>query len=666
MENCENQTSSNDSNPLINTIGGKKFTNREIDVLACILEGRAAATRIASLLSVGTRAVEHYSHNIRVKLNCNAVEGIKDFLENCEQSAFLKSHYSDLIFQKTFEQELKKFPAQIPQEIHVCSLIYWPGKKSDATMRSRLEKQLKLAGIKVMSEAHKDVCTLEVLRDEVNTFSNNPRLFVLPQDLKKNLQTTLKIVPISQEEPTNSDGISILLVQQKKKLFINFSGMQACRRRDQKNNYLSLVEILKSVFPAHNFEDLLSIIKEQYKKSSDILDSSQQKSSSSALIPKKTVWHLWSKIWCCINNKLVYGGLALFLILLVGIRYFHYPVHNSLIRSDLILPTESLLLNRPDIISQIDHSFKGQAGIQTIALVGPGGAGKTTLARQFARRQKSSVVWEINAETQESLFSSFESLAQALVRTEEEGKILRGLQNIKNAQEKKEKIISFVKDKLRSHMNWILIYDNVEQSADIQMYFPNDPDIWGRGNIIITTRNTNIKNSSYVNNIIKIEELNYEDTLNLFMKIINNGDMYQLNSRQTEQAKEFLRDIPPFPLDISIAAYYLQTTNISYVQYLEYLRNNNKDFDIVQKNILKETSDYTKTRYQIITLSIRRLMDTHKDFADLFLFISLLDSQNIPRALLDIYKGKVVVDDFIYNLKKYSLITNQSANFSHS
>lgn len=69
------------------------------------------------------------------------------------------------------------------------------------------------------------------------------------------------------------------------------------------------------------------------------------------------------------------------------------------IRSDLIIPVRDVLLERPQLIAQLDEKFKGKNGIQTIALIGPGGAGKTTLARQYAHLQKNDVVWEINAET---------------------------------------------------------------------------------------------------------------------------------------------------------------------------------------------------------------------------------------------------------------------------
>ena len=98
-----------------------------------------------------------------------------------------------------------------------------------------------------------------------------------------------------------------------------------------------------------------------------------------------------------------------------------------------------------------------------------------------------------------------------------------------------------------------------------------------------------------------------------------------------------------------------------YEKYLKRLANHRKDFIDVQENILKGTNDYPKVRYSIITLSLNQLMEPNKDFPYLLLFISLLDSQNIPRDLLETRMNEVSVDNFIFNLKKYSLITNHSS-----
>ncbi|MBL0942504.1 MAG: tetratricopeptide repeat protein, partial [Alphaproteobacteria bacterium] len=139
-------------------------------------------------------------------------------------------------------------------------------------------------------------------------------------------------------------------------------------------------------------------------------------------------------------------------------------------------------------------------------------------------------------------------------------------------------------------------------------------------------------------------------------KIMNNGNLDQFRY-PPEMAKKLLNHIPPFPLDVSTAAYYLKVTNIPYEDYLKHLSEHKVDFDILQKNILKEATQYNKTRYDIITLSIKSLINTHRDFDSILLFVSLLGSQSIPSDLLNLYKDKLAVDNFIYEAKKYSLVT---------
>jgi tetratricopeptide (TPR) repeat protein len=328
-------------------------------------------------------------------------------------------------------------------------------------------------------------------------------------------------------------------------------------------------------------------------------------------------------------------------------------------RSNFIIPPESTFLNRSDLIIKIHENLKGTEQIQTLALVGVGGSGKTTLARQYACRQNTGIVWEINAETRETLMASFETLADRLCQTAEEKKIFKELQEVKNIPKKKEKIILWVREKLQLHSNWFLIFDNVEKFTDIQDYFPTEPFMWGRGKIIVTTRDTNIKNNKYSMRTLQIEELSEREKLMLFNKIMNDRRISSLSADQKEEMRKFLKEIPSFPLDVSLATYYLKSTHVSYTQYLEYLKKYNNDFNIIQQNILKEVSDYVRTRYSIVTLSLQQIIETHKDFKDLLILISLLDCHNIPRILLEAYSNSVVIDNFIYHLKKYCFITHE-------
>ena len=202
-----------------------------------------------------------------------------------------------------------------------------------------------------------------------------------------------------------------------------------------------------------------------------------------------------------------------------------------------------------------------------------------------------------------------------------------------------------------------MVYDNVDNIADIASYFPIDLNTWGAGQVILTTQDHTLQNNKHLHHTLQIDELSDDQKFTLFTKIMF-ADKSSRSSSQ-ESIKTFLKEIPPFPLDVSVAAYYLKATNLSFESYLERLNKYTQDFEGIQQNLIKEADGYTKTRYSLITLSLQRLINSHKDFLDLLFLISLINPQNIPRDLLNAYKDKTIVDNFIYNLNKYSLLINE-------
>ncbi|HQS84110.1 MAG TPA: NB-ARC domain-containing protein [Alphaproteobacteria bacterium] len=337
-------------------------------------------------------------------------------------------------------------------------------------------------------------------------------------------------------------------------------------------------------------------------------------------------------------------------------------MHLHSIRSNLMIPTENSFLKRPELIDQIDEKLKGDKGIETIALVGlvgMGGVGKTTLARYYARSKDNSIVWEINAETKSSIIHSFKDLAYTLAKTQNQREELDAIQKIKDTEIKEEQLISFVRDCLREHLNWLLIYDNVEKFSDIKNYFPQDPEAWGHGKVIITTRDSNIKNTNYIKpeNVIELGELTKEGALILFGKILYNCDLNKLTQVQKEKMLDFLKEIPPFPLDVSLAAYYMRNENLSYDQYKERMNKFNADFEKSQENLVKETSSYTKTRYAIIISSLQKIIQLNPEYKELLFFICLVDSQAIPKKLLELHKNPVMIDRLLRELRNGSFVS---------
>jgi tetratricopeptide (TPR) repeat protein/DNA-binding CsgD family transcriptional regulator len=678
----------------LETINAVKLSKREIDIIACVLNGRSAKG-IGHFLSLSPRTVEGHIHNAMKKLGCTSRESMIALLESTEQFLTLKSYYLSLLTYSAFEKSLKDIAKQETgtNANKSCLIVYW--QDNNPAFFQNLKIHLSLAGI---------VASLE-LRQQRPSFSQ------LIQETHQDIYT-IYVIPDSPESavpahPNKHDGAfqpsrqttictdKILFLLPKATTpeitFRDIANYPHINLPEQKNYYFLVFSILRKILPGLKLGKVSETFEGKHGTLHDSFDPTKiypigkahAETGDQVATQMKNFW-LKKKM----GVSLLFFLAALFLLPVLLFTYQQLATDrniaqadknrhsspdqarsvNQLVRSDLVIPAESLFLNRLVIIQKLDDQFKKQKEeVKTVALVGAGGAGKTTLARQYAHSQKqSAIIWELNAETTRSLKGSFEKMAYALSQGKEDDKVLAEFQKIAHLVEREDKILQFVKKHLSQRSGWVLIFDQIDHLADIQKYFPKDANIWGEGKVILTTRDLNIQNSKQVNAIVVIEELTPDQKLDLFTKIMSNGDSHSFSHAQQEEARKFLEEIPPFPLDVSIAAYYLRVTRTSYEKYLGHLNEYNQYVDLTQENILQEAGEYANTRYKIISLTLNRLVNLHPDYGSLLLMISLLDSQNIPRDLLDAYKDDAIVDTFIYNLKKHSLIINESSQLPNS
>ena len=499
----------------LSSIGYVHFTHRELDIMACLLKGQSTG-KMALFLSVAKSTIETHKRNIMSKIKCNTREGIIDFVEKFDKLHLLEKYYLLLKTEALFIKSLKSVSKLIGNKKFHCCLMQ--EQKPDVFLL-QLKTYLNFSGITASSTTREKQghCILFI-------FPKSPIDKISSSFIEKILQRETKLCYsfLMGDCQKRFKGLS-------KYDFVNFTAQ---------NYFLSFFQLLLRLLPQLDLKEIITDFKREYHKIN--FNTSSLQPSLDVQERKKI---LQNQRW------FYYLFTSLLSVLLISGGFFYYETPKSPIRLELDIPTEEAFLNRLELINQIENSFKGYEGIQSTALVGIGGAGKTTIARQYARQRKQDIVWEMNAETLEGLKNSFEQLAQNLSNTEVDKKTLREIQEIKDSDLREAKIIGFVKTHLKLHPNWLLIYDNVEELADIQKYFPLDSQVWGTGKVLLTSRNTNIQNNGQIGHVIAVEELTQQQKLGLFTKIMHRGPSNRpAVARKYGDTERFLENLPSFPL----------------------------------------------------------------------------------------------------------------------
>lgn len=609
----------NIENDKLHTISNIRFTCREIDILACLLHNRKEK-KIAEILSISPRTVETHIANIKMKLSGCSKEQIIDFLEISDRITDLKNTYSKLLIQKLFQQTLKDIRDLIKFKKYNCCVI---NQTQDKNHQLLIEKNLKDAGV-VISEAN---------NSSIDIYIQDEELIFYPNLSKKTIYISFKI-----ENPTKKH------TTQEHINFVNEADYE-----------LNILNILLKITGESKIHQIIDNFKRESQNINDGFFSSNNYDKNPIDKPLHT------------KQKLMFVGV-MSLILGIIIMALIYTVSNKkpsitrITSSDEVTLQDDFYLERTSILRKMDNLLSTPDSINTIALVGISGSGKTTLAQQYANSQDSSIVWKINAETPENTVISLECLAYALCNNETDKADFYEIQKITNPLKKEYMLFSFLKSKALNYKNWILIYDNVTNFSDIQKYLPYTVKAWGQGKVIITTTNSNIANSNYFShdNVVHISQLNDSESLELFNTIL---EINKANRTKDQQNTiKFLKSIPPFPLDIKQAAYYIKNTGVEYDTYLKYIKSKDQSFNNAQESILGTFTNYTKTRHHIIGLSLKNIIDSHKDSNELLLLCSLVNSKNIPKSLLIAHKGDIAAHNFISEMRKFSLINEAEDN----
>jgi tetratricopeptide (TPR) repeat protein len=194
-----------------------------------------------------------------------------------------------------------------------------------------------------------------------------------------------------------------------------------------------------------------------------------------------------------------------------------------------ILPRGERLIGRENIMETLKNALEERGGMA--ALVGGGGMGKTSCAKQFAKNfvtkdpEKRFVFW-LSSETKDSIFVSYTRALKSLRESSGE--------SANDADEKEvtlEKLALDVWDRLQTKSNrfeWLLVFDNVPEvegeraglAAFEDKYFPNADGTLGR--ILFTTRSFNFCGRTQFGEITAIEvpKLDEKSAKEMFKTIV--------------------------------------------------------------------------------------------------------------------------------------------------
>ncbi|WP_354641910.1 FxSxx-COOH system tetratricopeptide repeat protein [Kitasatospora camelliae] len=214
-------------------------------------------------------------------------------------------------------------------------------------------------------------------------------------------------------------------------------------------------------------------------------------------------------------------------------------------------------------VPQRNHSFTGRvqvlddlraqlAGGTTAVLPPPqtlyglGGVGKTQVALEYAHRYMShyDLVWWIDAEQTENVVVDLAELAARL-----------GLR----VGDSMNEAAQAARDALRQGIptpNWLLIFDNADEPAQIRRYFPDGP-----GHILVTSRNQGWSGQAGVLSVDVFDRVESVDHLTRRVRGLSRQD--------ADRVAEAVGDLP---LAVEVAAAWLETTRTPVESYVNQLK----------------------------------------------------------------------------------------------
>ena len=307
-----------------------------------------------------------------------------------------------------------------------------------------------------------------------------------------------------------------------------------------------------------------------------------------------------------------------------------------------LAPRPVFLAGRRELLAELDARLAGadDAGPRIAALTGLGGAGKTSVALEYAHRQlgQVAVAWQLPAEEPAVLAAGFGELAAQL-----------------GARDGGDPVASVHTVLAASPARWLLVFDNAPERASVARFVPPA----GRGRVLITSRNQIWPPGQSLDVPVLDPQAAGEFLVN------RTGD-------QDRQAALELADmLGGLPLALEQAAAYVQASGSSLAGYLALFRQRRPE--MLDRG---QATGYDSTVAATWSLAFGRLCQSAPEAAGLLRLLACCAPEAIPLRLLlqprpglaEQFDGEMAVlarlledplaaGDAVAALRRYSLVT---------
>jgi tetratricopeptide (TPR) repeat protein len=294
-----------------------------------------------------------------------------------------------------------------------------------------------------------------------------------------------------------------------------------------------------------------------------------------------------------------------------------------------------------------------------LAIVGPGGTGKSQLALEVAHRTKQdnkncSVFW-IDASDKDSLYQSYAGIAQKL-------SLLGGDNELADMKGIIQRCVVEM-----SGRQCLLIFDNAEnttlrssgssatETADLAECLPQSKLC----SAIFTTTSSHTAQALAPRNVIALQDL----TADTALRMLQNHLTMPLSDAEQHEAKDLLRELSYLPIAVVQAAACMNASSMTVQEYRAQL-DEHKELALGYSSDLSEdkeqNSSVTDPVATTLSVSIDQITRSDASGADYLSLAACVDQKDILVDLLDAASPQRR-EDAIKILNKYALITRRPA-----